>query len=116
MSPVKDGVRSESEMTRQRSEIQGGTDYTGVSLTDIYEHLRQWRESTKELLEKLAKYKSQVIQEKSKIDYPDDVIDFIDLSIDVFSRFLPDYDRLLTQIPRGVTEAHIEIEGRGSGL
>ena len=96
-------------MVRQRSEIQGGTDYTGVSLTDIYEHLRQWRESTKELIENLAKYKSQAIREKGKIDYADDVIDFIDLSIDVFSRFLPDYDRLLSQIPRGVTEAHIEI-------
>jgi hypothetical protein len=93
----------------QRSEIQGGTDYTGVSLTDIYEHLRQWRESTKELIENLARYKSQVVREKGKIDYADDVIDFIDLSIDVFSRFVPDLDRLLAQIPRGVTEAHVEI-------
>jgi hypothetical protein len=96
-------------MTRQRSEIQGGTDYTGVSLADIYEHLRQWRESTNELIQKLAKYKSQVIIEQNKIDYADDVIDFIELSTDLFSRFLSDYDRLLAQIPRGVTEIHIEI-------
>jgi hypothetical protein len=96
-------------MTRQRSEIQGGTDYTGISLPDIYEHLRQWRKSTNELIQKLTKYKSQVIIEQNKIDYADDVIDFIELSIDLFSRFLSDYDRLLAEIPRGVTEIHIEI-------
>jgi hypothetical protein len=96
-------------MARQRSEIAGGTDYTGVSLGDIYEHLRQWRESTNKLIQKLAKYKSQVIIEQNKIDYAYDVIDFIELSIDLFSRFLSDYDRLLAQIPRGVTEIHIEI-------
>lgn len=96
-------------MTRQRSEIQGGTDYTGVSLADIYEHLTQWRESTNELIQKLSKYKSQVIREQNKIDCAEDVVDFIDLSIDLFSRFLSDYDRLLSEIPRGVTEVHVEI-------
>jgi hypothetical protein len=96
-------------MTRQRSGIQGGTDYTGVSLADIYEHLRGWRESTNELIQKLAKYKSQVIAEKNKIDYTDDIIDFIEVSTDLFSRFLSDYDRLLAGMPRGVEQAHIEI-------
>ncbi len=96
-------------MTRQRSIFQGGTDYTGVTLDDIYEHLREWRESTNTLFQKLNECKSQVIQNKKNIDRPHDVSDFIDISVDLFDRFLSDFDRLLIEIPGGVTEAHIEI-------
>lgn len=96
-------------MTRQRSIFRGGTDYTGVTLDDIYEHLREWRESTNALLQKLTEFKAQVIQNEKNIDCPDDVSDFIDISVDLFNRFLSDFDRLLTEIPGGVIEAHIEI-------
>jgi len=96
-------------MPRPRSVIQGGTDYTGVSLEDIYEHLKEWKESTNLLIQNLIKYKSQVIENGKNIDDEEDVNDFIELSIDLFNRFLSDYDRLLAEIPRGVTEAHIEI-------
>ena len=96
-------------MPRPRSVIQGGTDYTGVSLEDIYEHLKEWKESTNLLIQNLIKYKSQVIENGKNIDDEEDVSDFIELSIDLFNRFLSDYDRLLAEIPRGVAEAHIEI-------
>jgi len=96
-------------MARQRSIFRGGTDYTGVSLEDIYEHLKEWRDSTETLIQKLNEYKSQTNENRTKIDHANDVIDFIDVSIDLFNRFLSDYDRLLAEIPCGVTEAHIEI-------
>lgn len=96
-------------MARQRSAFRGGTDYTGVSLEDIYEHLREWRDSTQALIQKLTECKSQATENKNKLDHAEDINDFIDISIDLFKRFLPDYDRLLAEIPRGVKEAHIEI-------
>jgi ribosomal protein S18 len=92
-----------------RSAWRGGTDYTGVPLDDICVHLRAWRESTRELIHRLKNYESQVTQNVKRIEYVDDVKDFILLSIDLFSRFLSDYDRLLAEIPTGVTEAHVEI-------
>lgn len=96
-------------MTRQRSILRGGTDYTGVSLQDIYEHLKEWRESTKKLLQNINEYKSKVIQNKQNIDRTHNIINFIDISIDLFNRFLSDFDRLLTEIPIQVTDSHIEI-------
>jgi len=96
-------------MTKQRDAIRGGTDYTGVSLEDIYDHFREWRESTNILIKKLTGFKSEAIQNKKNIDHIHDIIDFIDLSVDLFGRFLSEWDRLLAEIPRGVTEAHIEI-------
>jgi hypothetical protein len=96
-------------MTRPRSVYRGCTDYTGVSFDDIYDHLKEWRDSTNKLLQKLAECKSAVTQNKEKINYVDDVNYFIDQSIDLFKRFSSDYDRLLNEIPKGVTNAHIEI-------
>jgi|GEM_PF-5550601 len=96
-------------MARQRSVFRGGTDYTGVSLKDIFEHFKEWRDSTQELIQKLTEYKSQVTENKNKLNHSEDITDFIDISIDLFKRFLSDYDRLLLDIPKGVTEAHIEI-------
>lgn len=96
-------------MTRPRSILGGGTDYTGVSLEDIFDHFKEWRESTNALIRKLAGLKSKAIKNKNNIDHVDDIIDFIDLSIDLFGRFLSDWDRLLAEIPEGVTEAHIEM-------
>lgn len=96
-------------MTRPRSILRGGTDYTCVSLEDILGHFKEWRESTNALIRKLTSLKSKAIKSKKNIDHVDDVIDFINLSIDLFGRFLFDWDRLLAEIPEGVTEAHIEM-------
>lgn len=96
-------------MTRQRATIRGGTDYTGVSLQDIYEHFTEWQKSTNDLIQKLTSFRSEALENKKNIDHIDDIIDFIDLSIDLFGRFLSDWDRLLIEVPCAVTEAHIEI-------
>ncbi len=89
--------------------MRGGTDYTGVPLKDIYEHLKDWRESTNALLHNLNEHKSNVIQHKEKIYRANVIISFINGSIDLFSRFLSDFDRLIAEIPDQVTNAHIEI-------
>lgn len=96
-------------MTRPRSIFRGGTDYTGVSIEDILGHFKEWRKSTKSLIQKLKGHKSKVIKNKKNIEHVDDIIDFIELSIDLFGRFLFDWDRLLAELPEGVTEAHIEM-------
>jgi hypothetical protein len=92
-----------------RSAIQCGTDYTGVPLEDIYQHLSEWKETTQELLRNLEDYRLQVMKNEKRIDHADEVLDFILFSSDLFTRFLGDYDRLLAEIPSGVTEAHVEI-------
>jgi len=84
-------------------------DYTGVPLQDIYEHLKDWRNSTNELLHNLNEHKAKAIQYKEQIDRVNVIISFIDGSIDLFSRFLSDFDRLIAEIPDQVTAPHIEI-------
>lgn len=42
-------------MPRERSIIAGFTDYTGVELTDIIEHMKEWWSLTLEAKEKLKK-------------------------------------------------------------
>ncbi len=96
-------------MTKLRSAIRGCTDYTGVPLEDIQQHLSDWKKSTQELVRKLEDYRLKIEENEKRIDHADEVLDFILFSSDLFTRFLGDYDRLLTEIPSGVTEAHIEI-------
>ncbi|MBA4389803.1 MAG: hypothetical protein C0399_02565 [Syntrophus sp. (in: bacteria)] len=96
-------------MTRVRSAYRCGTDYTGVPLEDICQHLSEWKESTQELCRKLEDYRLQVVANGEKLDHADEVLDFILFSGDLFARFLGDYHHLLSEIPSGVTEAHVEI-------
>jgi hypothetical protein len=96
-------------MTKLRSAYRGGTDYTGVPLEDICQHLLEWKESTQELVRKLEDYRLRVMENEKRIDHAGEVLDFILFSSDLFARFLADYDRLLVEIPSGVTEAHLEI-------
>ena len=96
-------------MTRRRSILRGSTDYTGVPLEDIYEHLKEWRKSTAEMLRNLSKYKTEVIENEPKIEHASTVIIFINSSIDLFNRFLSDFDRILDELPYQVTAPHIEI-------
>lgn len=96
-------------MTKLRSAIQGCTDYTGVTLEDILQHLSDWKESTQELIHKLEDYRLKVVENEKMIDRADEVLGFIVFSSDLFTRFLGDYDRLLAEIPTGVTKAHVEI-------
>ncbi len=96
-------------ITRERALIAGMTDYTGVGADVILTHLQGWRDGTAGCIEKLKMYKSQVDRDRARVDKPQQVLNYIVYFIDLFERYLTDFERLLSEIPNGVTTAHIEI-------
>ena len=96
-------------MTYQRSLWRGGTDYTGVTLEDIHKHLIVWRYSTKSTLEKLQNFRDEIEKNKKIVHGFNNIVAFLELSISLFSRFQSDFERLINEMPMGVTKVHMEI-------
>lgn len=100
-------------MTFERHLITGMTDYTGVSLDDILSHLREWLSNTEKTIDSLRHYLFKTEEQRSLLENPKAVISFlkhfIDLFIDLFSRYKGDLERLVKEIPSGVTAARLEI-------
>lgn len=94
---------------RPRSIFVGMTDYTGVPLDAILPHLRKWRDNTTAAAEELVALRDKVEANQDRLDGPREILSYIDFFIDLFGRFAGDFERLLTEIPRGVTESHVQI-------
>lgn len=88
------------------------TDYTGVPLNDIVDHLGQWSEETGKAIAALNRQRGVVAQERTRFESPEDILWYIDYFVDLFMRYQGDIDRVLAEISAGVREAHIEILGQ----
>ena len=96
-------------MVRKRSVMAGMTDYTGVPFGDILAHLRDWRDLTAQTIKNLQDLRAKVEQHAERLDYPDDIHDYLGYFVDLFSRYLGDFERLVKELPEGVTDSHIEL-------
>ena len=96
-------------MTRSRSQLAGMTDYTGVDLDSIVAHLREWRDMTKETVSALHQLRRRVDEEAQSLENPEDIQKYIDYFIDLFERYYHDFQRLVSELPAGVRDTHIEI-------
>lgn len=95
-------------MAHKRSLMAGFTDYTGVSFEDICSDLKNWLSNTEETIKLLLNYRSET-QKQHLLENPEGVISFIEYFIDLFSRYKNDLQRLVNEIPNGVSTAHVEI-------
>jgi pyrimidine deaminase RibD-like protein len=89
--------------------MAGMTDYTGVPMDVILSHLRAWRDNTTRTIEELTRLKGLVEEQQDKLDEPNEMLAYIHFFIDLFSRYADDFERLLAELPRGVSEAHVQI-------
>lgn len=94
---------------RKRSLSAGMTDYTGVSMDVILEHLRDWRDETARAIEALRGLDREIDQHRDQLDWPDEIHRYVELFLDLLGRYRGDFDRLLLEMPRLVTAAHVEI-------
>jgi len=85
------------------------TDYTGVSLEDIVEHLRDWKRNTDEAISLLEGHLSNVVNARDRLDGPEDIEGYIKACIDLFTRYSFDFGRLIQELPQRVEQRHIEI-------
>lgn len=95
--------------TRNRSLFAGMTDYTGVPFAAILSHLSDWRDATAASMGILNGLRREVDKYSDGLDRPRDLLGYLDYFIDLFSRYLGDFERLLTELPRGVNDAHVEM-------
>src|SRR5438552_3425535 len=95
-------------MTFQRSFIAGATDYRGVKLSDILTHLEAWRENTQRTIDLLLSLRPQVEESRDRLDGPDDILSFIDGFVGLLRRYINDFTRLLTELPKSVHQRHVD--------
>jgi len=89
--------------------MAGMTDYTGVSMGVILAHLRDWRDETARCMEALTVLQAETERHREQLNRPNDIIAHLRFFIDLFGRYLGDFDRLLVELPRLVTAAHVEV-------
>lgn len=96
-------------MTYKRHYLAGWTDYTGVQLDDIIQHLRDWERATKETIVLLQEYRVTANNKAELLENSTEIISYLSFFISLFSRYLSDLQRLLQEVPLGITEAHVEV-------
>ncbi len=96
-------------MVYERSPFAGDTDYTGVPMRDILLHLKDWRRNTDATIEKIKRGIQKVNDQSRLFENPEEVVSFGEHFIDLFSRYGHDIDRLIAELPQGVTRAQVEI-------
>ena len=96
---------------RERSYLAGLSDFTGVDLEGLIEHLRDWRANTEDTIRLLQLALAEV--EKHEEDFSAhvfrEVLGFAHHMIDTFTRYIEDFDRLIKELPDEVAERHIAI-------
>lgn len=78
-------------------------------MEDILSHLRNWRDDTSRCVEDLQRFEGEVEAHRQEFYTPDDVLAYIRFFIDLLGRYAADFERLVTEMPESVTEAHVEI-------
>ena len=96
-------------MPLERSTFAGMTDYTGVALSDILAHLRDWEKSTAAAATKLKSYASRVEASPGAFENSREVLRFCARFSDLFQRYVADFRRLISELPNGVRESHVKI-------
>ena len=85
------------------------TDYTGVPFTVVFSHLTDWRNATAASIRVLNGLRGEVEKYSDGLDSPRASLEYVDYFTDLFSRYLGDFERLLTELPRSVSDAHVQM-------
>ena len=96
-----------NNMKIKRSLFVGMTDYMGASIDDIVSHLIEIRANSKETIETLNEMKEKA--HHTALNCYNEIEEFINHRSNQIERYLYDLERLITELPSGVEEKHIEI-------
>lgn len=96
-------------MAFDRNTFAGMTDYTGATIVDILAHLREWERNTSDAAAKLQSHLARAVSAADRLENPREVIAFCGRFSALFSRYAADFQRLVTELPRGVREGHVKI-------
>jgi len=96
-------------MSHRRSIFAGMTDYTGVDLDTIVEHLKEWKENTDKTIKSLEGYIVLVRENWDRLDGPGDIESYLRFFIDLFKRYSVDFTRLINELPFNIEKRHVDI-------
>jgi hypothetical protein len=97
-------------MARPRSLFAGDTDYTGVSLEDIVEHLGRWRDALDSDLQFLANVRRRLAAlEPLDANEVKNGLEYLDYFADLFARYSADIARLERELPSGALPRHVQL-------
>jgi hypothetical protein len=100
-------------MPVKRSALAGLTNYSGASLEDVIDQLRQWRGMIDETFAVLGECRSALdTSERGALQGLDDVSRFVGFSLAWFTSFAANLDRLVAELPVAVLPAHDELIGQ----
>jgi hypothetical protein len=83
----------------------GMTDYSGYSMEDMLAHLREWVVNTVDAIAQLEEVRGKLKIAELESNEP---MDFCDACIAEFQKFVPEFERLIVELPKGVRPRHLE--------
>jgi hypothetical protein len=79
-----------------------------TDLDDILEHLRRLRAESLEAADALREARQQVEEQSQKLESPRAVFEYIDFFAGMFADGAADLERVISELPADVTNAHLE--------
>ncbi len=96
-------------MPVKRATFAGMTDYMGVGLSDMLEHLRDWERDTAAAAVSLQGHLLRAKEVADRLENSREVFAFCEMFSALFGRYASDLHRLVEELPNGVREAHVKI-------
>ena len=96
-------------ISMERSSLAGMTDYTGAPMSVITFAPAGMANRHGRYHQNLRAFRGKVERERKKLHSPEDILSYIQYFISLFERYLGDFERLLNELPNGVSSAHVEI-------
>ena len=96
-------------MPVKRATFAGMTDYMGVGMSDMLEHLRDWERDTAAAAEMLQRHLVRAKEVADRLENAREVFAFCEMFSALFARYAADLHRLVAELPNGVREAHVKI-------
>ena len=95
-------------MIRKRSIFAGVTSYVGATIKDIISEIVFYKKITVKTIEELRSLKGKIRNDFDEV-LANRIRAFIDARINDFSCYVADFNQLIKELPRKVTEGHCEI-------
>jgi len=96
-------------MVFERNILPGTTDYTGVPMEDILEHLKDWLINTDLVIKNISEEREKVKAKDTLFEDSEGILSYCDYFVELFSRYRNDLVRLNKEMPVAVTQSHLEI-------
>lgn len=79
-----------------------------VSVEDVLEHLRRWRDESQASIESLQACRQEVEAGSRQFESPQAIFEYVDFFVGFIGRAMSDLERVATELPGGLLAGHLD--------